>query len=74
MLPVLFPSLTETLLYQLFRHALPRLGIDIEQSTAVPVLAPWAEFYPNPVSCKLTEPLRRLFKSGLAPFRRIYSI
>jgi len=74
MLPVPLPSLTETLSYQLFRHALPRLGIDIEQSTPVPVLAPWAEFYPHPVSCKLTEPLCRLFKAGLIPFRRIHTI
>jgi len=34
MLPVLFPSLTQTFSYQLLRHTLPRLGIDIEQGTA----------------------------------------
>ena len=42
MLPVPFPSLTQTFSYQLLGHALSRLGIDIEQSTPVPVLAPWA--------------------------------
>jgi len=74
MLPVPFPSLTQPFSYQLLRHVLPRIRIDIEQGTPVPVLAPWAEFYPNPVSCKLTEPLRRLFKAGLAPLRCVYSI
>ena len=57
-------ALSETLSDQLLRHTLPRLGIDIEQSTAVPVLAPWAEFYPHLVSRQLTEPLRRLFKGA----------
>ena len=58
---------------QLLRHLLSRLGIDIEQSTAVWVLAPWAEFYPHSVSRQLMAPLRRLFTAGLAPFRRIHS-
>ena len=74
MLPVPFPSLTEPLSDQLLRHTLPHLGIDIEQSTAVGVLAPWAEFYPHLVSRQFTEPLRRLLQAGLAPFRRIHSL
>jgi len=73
-LPVPFPSLTEPLSDQLLRHTLPHLGIDIEQSTAVGVLAPWAEFYPHLVSRQFTEPLRRLLQAGLAPFRRIHSL
>ncbi len=40
MLPIPFSSLTDTLSYQLLLPALPRIGIDIEQNTAVSVLAP----------------------------------